>query len=203
MAVNGPMQIEGGNWQIFYKMLEASNATIKLNTSVSSISKSKSKYNVKTTTKDAASGETYTDEEPFDTVVLAAPYQFSDLEIEEGLVKRAPDSIPFVTLHVTLFASPCLLSPLYFNLTPGEVVPTSILTTLPPGEVPTDPESSVGSIGFFSITTLRAVINPETKQKEFLYKIFSPKVVTSSFLSDILGMPGKIVSPVALKLSHN
>jgi prenylcysteine oxidase / farnesylcysteine lyase len=191
MAIEGAMQIEGGNWQIFAGMLNASNTTTLLNTTVTSISKSKSKYSLKTTTPDTLTGEVLTNEEPFDTVILAAPLQFSSLDLPKGLLKRTPDEIPYVTLHVTLFTSPHALNETYFNLSPNEEVPSSILTTLPKDEdapLPSKPEDSAGSPGFFSISTLRSVINPGTLEKEYLYKIFSPKVVTSEFLSQILNV---------------
>jgi prenylcysteine oxidase/farnesylcysteine lyase len=190
MAIEGAMQIEGGNWQIFSGMLNASNAMTLLNTTVTSISKAKSKYFLKTTTS-TSTGEELINEEPFDTVVLAAPLQFSSLDLPKGLLKHTPDEIPYVTLHVTLFTSPHALNETYFNLAPNEEVPSMVLTTLPKDEdapLPDKPEDSAGSPGFFSITTLRSVINPETLEKEYLYKIFSPKVVTSTFLSQILNV---------------
>ena len=191
MAIEGAMQIQGGNWQIFDGMLKASNASILLNTTVSGISSgSEGKYNIKTSSQDA-SGALRNNEEQFDTVVLAAPLQYSGIELEKELLKRTPDEIPYVTLHVTLFTSPKTLDPVYFNLKPGAEVPSSVLTTLPPDEVPASPEDGVGSPGFFSISTLRVVINPNTLEKEYLYKIFSPKKVTSEFLTNILGVPGK------------
>jgi prenylcysteine oxidase / farnesylcysteine lyase len=202
MAIEGAMQIEGGNWQIFAGMLNASNATTLLNTTVTSISKSNSKYSIKTTTPDDLTGKVTTNEEPFDTIILAAPLQFSSLTLPPGLLKRTPDEVPYVTLHVTLFTSPHALNETYFNLSPSTKVPTSILTTLPKdAPLPTNPEDSVGPPGFFSISTLRSVINPETLEKEYLYKIFSPKAVTSGFLSQILNVDGP--PPYSFLPSHN
>ena len=192
MAIEGAMSIKGGNWQIFDGMLKASNATVRLNTTVGAISKEKGKYTVKALAKDSipVDGVLPYSEESFDTVVLAAPLQYSDIKVEKGLLKYTPDEIPYVKLHVTLFTSPHPLSGAYFNLAPGAEVPTTILTTLPPDEVPESPEKGAGSTGFFSISTLRTVINPKTLQKEYLYKIFSPEALTSEFLSAILDAPG-------------
>ena len=108
MAIEGAKSIEGGNWQIFNGMLKSSNASILLNTTVEEITKQKGKYNIKSSSKDAISHDIYTNEEPFDTVVLAAPLQFSDIKVEKDLLKRTPDEIPYVTLHVTLFTRPIL-----------------------------------------------------------------------------------------------
>ena len=199
MAIEGAMQIEGGNWQIFSGMLNASYATTLLNTTVTSISKSKSKYSVKTSTPDSVTGTVLTNEEPFDTVILAAPLQFSSIDLPKGLLKRIPDEIPYVTLHVTLFTSPHALNQTYFNLSPTDEVPSTILTTLPKEATPpSKPEDSVGSPGFFSISTLRKVINPESLEIEYLYKIFSPKAVTSDFLSQILNVDGTLPVPSSL-----
>jgi prenylcysteine oxidase/farnesylcysteine lyase len=195
MAVEGAMQIQGGNWQIFAGMLNASNASTLLNTAVTSISKSKSKYSLKTSTTDSLTGNLSTNEEPFDTIILAAPLQFSQLTLADDLIKHIPDEIPYVTLHVALFTSPHAINQTFFNLSPKDEVPSAILTTLPKdAPLPEKPEDSVGSPGFFSISTLRTVVNPETLEKEYLYKIFSPKAVTSSFLSEILNVDGKSLS---------
>ena len=182
------MQIEGGNWQIFDGMLRASNSTVFLNTTVEGIQRSnKGTYSIKSSSQDTKSGAKQLREALFDTVVLAAPLQFSDIEVEKNLFQYTPDKIPYVTLHVTLFTTSRTLSPSYFNLAPDAEVPTTVLTTLPPNEVPARPEDGVGSPGFFSISTLRTVVNPKTQQKENLYKIFSPRKVTPKFLSDIFG----------------
>ncbi|RDW63982.1 hypothetical protein BP5796_10484 [Coleophoma crateriformis] len=189
MAIEGAMQIQGGNWQIFDGMLKASNASVHLNSTVTKISKSNGKYMVKTSSRNTETDVIATNEEPYDTIVLAAPLQFSDIEIESGLLKNTPDKIPYVELHVTLFATPLTLNPTYFNLPPSGPVPNTILTTIPSYITPGNREDGVGKAGFFSISTLRTVINPKTLEKEYLYKIFSPKKITSDFLSDIFAIP--------------
>ena len=191
MAIEGAMSIKGGNWQIFEGMLNASNANVQLNTAVDLIAKEKGRYVVKTLRNNATSVAEILPhhEETFDTIVLAAPLQYSGITFEEDFLKHTPDMIPYVSLHVTLFTSLLPLNGAYFNLKPGAEIPTTILTTLPPDEVPADPQHGAGSIGFFSISTLRTVVNPKTLQKERLYKIFSPEKITPDFLSNILGAP--------------
>ena len=198
MAIEGAMQIEGGNWQIFDGMLKASNSTVLLETTVDRIRKNKGTYSIRTSFQDPNSEIRQTREDSFDTVVLAAPLQYSDIEVENGILEYTPDKIPYVTLHVTLFTSPHTLNPTFFNLAPDAEVPTTVLTTLPPNEVPEHPEDGVGSPGFFSISTLRKVVNPKTEQKEYLYKIFSPREVTPEFLSGILGISGSSPLPCHL-----
>lgn len=189
MAIEGAMSIQGGNWQIFDGMLKASNATVMLNSAVYAIANEKGKYVVKTLPNNATSAADILPhhEEIFDTIVLAAPLQYSGITLEKDFLKHTPDEIPYVKLHVTLFTSPLPLNGAYFNLAPDAEVPTTILTTLPPDEVPADPQHGAGSIGFFSISTLRTIVNPKTLQKEHLYKIFSPEKITSEFLANILG----------------
>lgn len=186
MAIDGAMQIKGGNWQIFDSMLKESNATVLLNNTVSGISKQHGKYLIKSYPNSAVRRAT---EESFDTVVMAAPLQFSNIKIEQGLLDRTPDEIPYVSLHVTLFTSLLTLSPEFFNLPADAEVPNTILTTLTPEEVPSDPSKGAGSPGFFSISTLRTVINPKTLQRENLYKIFSPQALDSEFLSKLFREP--------------
>jgi prenylcysteine oxidase/farnesylcysteine lyase len=171
-------------------MLKSSNATINLNTTVNAIARVNNKYSLSSTMLGALSSKT----ELYDTVILAAPYQYSDIDIEEGLLKKTPDKIPYVTLHVTLFASNLTFSPKFFGLDPDADVPTSVITTLPPGQVPAQPEDSVGKAGFFSMSSLRSVSNPVTLQTETLYKIFSPSPVTPEFLARVFDTKSKISS---------
>jgi len=192
MAIEGAMSIEGGNWQIFDGMLKLSNATVHLNTTISSIKKTNGKYVVTGSSKHPELGAIASDkvEQTFDTVVLASPLQFSDISIEKEMLKRVPDEIPYVQLHVTLFTSTHKLNPAFFGLAPNAEVPSTVLTTLPPDtETPADPTEGVGPAGFFSISTLRVLVNPKTLEKEYLYKIFSPKKIKPVFLSGLLGFP--------------
>jgi prenylcysteine oxidase/farnesylcysteine lyase len=181
MATSGATSIEGGNWQIFASMLNVS-ATTHLNTSITSISRQKDNTYVLTT----STGSTST----FDTVILAAPLQFSKLSIDP-LPPRIPDHIPYVRLHVTLFASPLRLDPAAFNMEAGKQVPQYVLTTLPVGETHGSDPNGVGSPGFFSISIVSSGLNPLStppNRPEYVYKIFSPSRVNSTFLSKVLGI---------------
>lgn len=179
MATNGAMAIKGGNWQIFANMLNASRASVHLNTVVSSISKLSENSNTYNLTLSSGASST------FDEIILAAPYQYSNLNISPA-PKHVPDEIPYMALHTTLFASPYLLDPAAFNLSPGTPVPQFVLTTLRPDEPPAD---NAGSPGFYSISMHASFINPYTPslRVEYVYKIFSPMAITSSFLSHIFG----------------
>jgi prenylcysteine oxidase/farnesylcysteine lyase len=177
MATNGAKQIEGGNWQIFAHMLKASHADVHLNTTIAQISKQQNgSYEITT-----HAGHTSI----FDDVILASPFQYSDLIIDPT-PKHVPDEIPYMALYTTLFSSPFALDRGAFNLDAGTPVPQNVLTTLPPSESPID---GAGSPSFYSISIVDAGLNPTSTPPrfEYIYKIFSPGRVNSTFLSHILG----------------
>ncbi|KAI3551390.1 prenylcysteine oxidase [Colletotrichum abscissum] len=201
LAPEGARQVIGGNWQVFQAMLQRSNATLHRNTSVTSIAvksgPSSSKYLL--STKDAhAEAEAESNQYPiaFDNVVIATPWQYGDISVSEDLFQHKIDEVPYTKLHVTLFASPFHLSPEYFGLEPGSKAPDSVLTTLGPDDEAKAGSEGAGKAGFYSVSTLRTVTNPDTLKDEFLYKIFSPKKVTAEFLSKLLGVevPASIVA---------
>lgn len=177
------MAVDGGNWQIFHKMVQRSGAGLLLNTSVVSIGRSlkqdgeQSRYSVRTKSQDTEEDYPVL----FDDVVLANPYQFSKISAEE-VIQTTIDEIPYVRLHVTIFASPYRYSPSFFGLKDAKDVPGTVLTTLGKGEDASAGVEGSGKAGFFSISTLRKVHNPETGNEEYLYKIFSPREVTPQFL---------------------
>lgn len=190
MATDGAMAVKGGNWQIFDGMLRTAGANVMLNTSVSWISRRKGgTYDVRSQSVPGLDVETDLEDE-YDTVILAAPLQFSGIDLS-GALTNLPDQIPYVKLHVTLFASPHKLSPLAFNLAAGSSVPETVLTTLAHGADRAQPGDEAGPIGFFSISTLWTVVNTATTppRKEYLYKIFSPAPLTSAFTARLLGLP--------------
>lgn len=189
MAPEGAMAVQGGNWRIFDHFVAASGAHVALNTSVSSITLGTKpgatypKYLISTKSDDGdeAAGVA------FDNVILATPLQFSGIKAASSVLETAIDEVPYITLHVTLFTSPLALDPKFLGLKPEAKVPTTILTTYAPTEDGSSGLEGVGKTGFFSVSTLRTVINPKTGKEEVLYKIFSPNEVTPSFLSSLLG----------------
>ncbi|KAK2004002.1 prenylcysteine oxidase [Colletotrichum falcatum] len=202
LAPEGAKQVIGGNWQIFSTMLQKSNATVQRNTSVTAIAlksrPSSPKYLL--STKGAHSeADAEAEQYPvaFDNVVIATPWQYGDINVSEDLFQQKIDEIPYTKLHVTLFTSPFRLSPEYFGLKPGSKAPDSVLTTLNPKDESKAGSEGAGKAGFYSISTLRTITNPDTLKDEFLYKIFSPEKVAAEFLSKLLGVevPESIVPP--------
>ncbi|KAI1344507.1 Prenylcysteine oxidase [Xylariaceae sp. FL0016] len=194
MAPEGAVAVAGGNWRIFAKMVETSCASLYLNTSVSSISTESSKntsfrrekYRIRTS-KGQENAKAEAHPMAFDDVVIATPYQFSDISHADDLLQQPIDDIPYATLHVSLFASPFRFSPAFFNLDAGAVIPISVLSTLGTNDAPQSGDEGVGSAGFFSATQVKVVTNPKTLSTEYVYKIFSPHKVTPEFLSRLLG----------------
>ncbi|KAJ8100700.1 Prenylcysteine lyase-domain-containing protein [Lipomyces tetrasporus] len=165
LAADEALQIEGGNWQIFEKMLQKSGAILRLGTVVSEIVNSKEssgKWEIRIAASDKV--------EKFDEVIIAAPYQQTGIGGSALGIKE----VPYITLYVTIFTSTKRLSPMYFGLKPGVPVPTMILTTLPD-------DNQAGSHMppvFNSISIIRYI--PE--KNEYVYKIFSPSRTTPEFL---------------------
>ncbi|KJZ77598.1 hypothetical protein HIM_02775 [Hirsutella minnesotensis 3608] len=197
-ATEGAITVNGGNWQIFDNMVRSSGAALYRNTSVASISFEKGvmkpgaprKYVVSTRDANApAAAAEHKYPTAFDHVVIASPWQFSDIKADAGVLKQQIDRIPYTKLHVTLFTSPYTLHPAFFNLEPGTRAPSSVYTTLSKDETPKQGAEGVGRTGFYSISMLRRVVNKRTDKAEYLYKIFSAAPVTPEFLSDVLGAP--------------
>lgn len=184
MAPEGAKAVVGGNWKIFDRMVAKSGAHVNLNTPVSSISvgtkpgAAKPKYLVNGGSAGVA----------FDNIVLATPYQFSDIKTSDDVIETTIDEIPYVKLYVTLFASPFKLSAEYLGLQPGAQVPTSVLTAFTKAADGSSGLEGAGKTGIFSISTLRSIMNPSTGKTEYLYKIFSPMEVTPEYLSSVLGV---------------
>ncbi|KAL7797267.1 hypothetical protein V8C37DRAFT_370547 [Trichoderma ceciliae] len=194
-ATDDAMSVNGGNWHIFEEMVKNSGATMYQNTAVSSIafakdktSSSAPKYEISTTSASSSSTEPEVVGTAFDDVIIASPWQFSNIEAGEGVIKHHIEEIPYTKLHVTLFTSPFTLHPEFFKLRPGSKAPSNVYTTLAEGEKAKEGAEGVGKTGFYSVSTLRTAINPKTNKTEFVYKIFSPKPVTPHFLSDLLGV---------------
>lgn len=181
MAADGAMAVHGGNWRIFEGMIRASGAEIKLGTDVSAVKKEKNGTMLLSFGDD--------DEQLlFDAVVVASPWQYAGIDASSLGLDHEPDTVPYVQLHVTLFTSPHLLSPAFFNLSPGSPAPQVILTTIPEGEPPQRGSAGVGRPGFFSISLLRPIANPHTQAEEYLYKVFSPQAINGTFLAALLGV---------------
>lgn len=187
MAAEGAMSIEGGNWKIFAGMLNASSTSTRISTTVTAITKNADNEWVVSW---KPQGSRHATSEIFDSVIIAAPYQQTDIKVTPEL-EKTPDVIPYVTLHVTLFSSSLRLDPTVFGLAAGTKTPAVILTTLNATENADETvrratgPASAGSAGFFSVSTLRTTERPEGK--EYIYKVFSPSEFTDADINRIIG----------------
>ncbi|KAJ5130592.1 Prenylcysteine oxidase [Penicillium bovifimosum] len=195
MATDGAVSVEGGNWRIFDGAIRASGANIKVNTTVSEI-KRNDDGTVRVSTKPNIASNL--EDEVFDDVVIAGPLQYSGISVSPPL-EHTPDEIPYVNLHVTLFASRHRISPRYFGLKDQDArAPETILTTLPEGlDLGSNP-AGVGPSDFWSISTLRTVDHPSVEpegeiQQHYVYKIFSPERPTAEFIARIMGLDSESV----------
>lgn len=199
MATDGAMAVRGGNWQIFQGMLSAAEANLILNTSVTEISRLENgSYMVHAISDEGSSNSRNSFVDQYDTVIIATPLQFAGISFTIN-PEHLPEEIPYVKLFVTLFASPHKISPDAFNLPPESSAPKVILTTLPRGQTALPNGDDVNRpdyghntpSGFFSVSTLRSVKNHAhiPSRDEFVYKVFSPKALNSTFLSRLLGFP--------------
>jgi prenylcysteine oxidase / farnesylcysteine lyase len=184
MAPEGAVRVDGGNWRLFSHMAHSGATSIHLNTTIDSIHRNSTSGSFTLHSSSTLKSSNFSD---FDEVIVAGPHQFTKISFKPSL-DNVPDEVPYVSLHVTLFTSPHFLSPAAFKLEPGAQVPLVVLTSLSEDEEPGQQTPYPGKAGFFSISLLRPVINPKTKKEEYLYKIFSPKVVTPHFLANVLGL---------------
>lgn len=186
-ATDGAMAVRGGNWQIFEKMIQASGAKLHRNTTVesinfqpdgkNSIARALKKYALSASGNEAV-------RTTFDDIIIATPWQFSNISVGRGIITHKIDEIPYKELHVTLFTSPYRLRTDLFGLPLGGTPPTNVYTTLKPG-TEADPEDPVGATGFFSLSTLRTVVNPATQKTEYLYKAFAPTETPPTLLDGL------------------
>ena len=175
-------------------MVKHSGAALNKNSTVSAITQDpkkrkggSSRYRI--STKDTANLTAEAEDYPvsFDNVILASPWQFSDINADETVISHAIEEIPYTKLHVTLFTSPYKLRPGFFGLEDSAKAPSNVYTTLASSEKPLQGAEGVGRTGFYSISTLRTVTNQQTEKPEFVYKIFSAEPVAAPFLSNVLG----------------
>jgi prenylcysteine oxidase/farnesylcysteine lyase len=184
VATEGAVAVEGGIWKIFEGMVQASAADVLLATTVTAIERHDDGTFTVTSKDDSTTTES---SEKFDTIILAAPYQYANLDITPK-PRIVPDVIPYVNLHVTLFTSPHYLASSGFGLDPEEKVPRMLLTTLQSDEHPGANTSYQAKAGFNSISLLGSHFNHTTGGDQYLYKIFSMEEISDAFLARILGL---------------
>ncbi|KAG0234654.1 hypothetical protein BGX31_004477 [Mortierella sp. GBA43] len=150
MAADNALQIQDGNFQIFEGMVGHSKAHVQLNTKIARVRRippvnigDDSRFEVTT-----VSGH----KEIFDTVVIAAPIQSTDIDFDLDLPPLP--KVNYRTIFATFVRGN--VNPHYFNATSAEKFPAHILTTN-------------GDAEFTSLSIQTKLSNGET-----VTKIFSP-----------------------------
>lgn len=162
-VTDGAMSIAGGNWQIFHEMVHRSGPEIKLNTSVTRVTQVSRGWEVCVVDDEC---------ETFRHVVIACPLSLSGIQVTP---EPQIESVEYVRLHVTLFATPLRPSSKYFKT--DKTPPGSILTTISP-DVEAPPEfQSLSIVG-------KRIVAGETI---LIYKVFSYGRVENETLSRVFG----------------
>lgn len=190
----GDMTIEGGHWTLFEGMVSASKAELNLNTTTFGARKMDWGGWI-LASQSASKGDDPQDGEyqEFDSIILAAPFQTSNIDIKGGQLAYIPDEIEYSPIHVTLFRSRRMLSRSYFSH--NDDVPETMLTTLGSDEYDglfqTTGVEGVGKVGFYSITSMKRLARLEETSgvivEEFLYKIISPGMIKDDQIYELLG----------------
>ena len=164
-------------------MIDRSGATLQLNSAVTRIQQTKTgSWTVRSATLNSRRPTEELHEEIFDLVVIAAPFQYTELSIVPSPL-QLPQPIPYIELYVTIFTSPHRLCPSFFGLEAANSVPELILTTTPDST-----SKQASEPPFFSLSAMTKVTNPATSQDEYAYKIFSKSRLDSAFLAALLGI---------------
>ncbi|KDN34630.1 hypothetical protein RSAG8_12292, partial [Rhizoctonia solani AG-8 WAC10335] len=172
MAANGAHSVAGGNWRVFERWVKESGAKVHLGTTVQQLRQGPmGKWHL------AVEGA---DEETYDAVVLAAPYNGTGIKLEApGLdPQTAFPPVNYVHLHVTLLATTAKhpQGSYFFPTAPETIVPQTILTT---ASGPIEPE--------FNSLTYHERIEREGQPPEYIVKIFSKSWVTGEWLERVFG----------------
>jgi len=179
MATDGAVTTVGGNFQIFAGFLDRSNAKVHLKTTVTAIQKDECgwRLDVEDTQVPGNFGTT----KPFDAVIVAAPHKSTNISFPSSSAKVPP--VPYVHLHVTLFAttSPSP-NPAYFKLPEESAVPSMILTSAE-GARQGGPEPDFNSMNYLQR------VSPD--REEWVVKIFSKKRIEDAWLEKVFGK-GKV-----------
>lgn len=203
----GDMTIEGGHWMLFEEMIRSSKAELNLNTTTFGARKMDWGGWVLASQPAGSDDPQDGDYQEFDSVILAAPFQTSNLEVKGGQLAHVPDDLEYSPIHVTLFRSNRKLSRSYFRH--NDDVPETMLTTLGSDEYDglfqTTGTEGVGRAGFYSITSVKRLARLETSGvivEEYLYKIISPGLIKDDQLYELLGASREETSVLAWTYRH-
>jgi prenylcysteine oxidase/farnesylcysteine lyase len=161
MAATGASGIAGGNFQLFEQFIKRSNATLHLNTRVTSI-KPKSASSDLWTVKSSRGSTDYK------AVILAAPFHSTGINVPASISEQIQPQ-PYVNLHVTLLATTASApSSSYFGL-PGSAEAPRVMLTSHQGQ--SKPEFN--SLSYHGLV----------REGEWAVKIFSEQEISDEWLA--------------------
>lgn len=156
-SANGK-HIEGGNYQIFEQMIEASGANLYLNNTVKKIEYRNS--------SDSQQAQWIIDDTEYDYVVMASPLNFSAISLPDHM--RSIPTIEYIDLYVTVIVSVKVMNGKYFGYHESRY--TNIV--------------DIGADHRFEAIHHIGV----TKKGDQIYKIFSRQALSLQESSTLLGL---------------
>ncbi|KAI0764680.1 FAD/NAD(P)-binding domain-containing protein [Fomes fomentarius] len=180
LAADGASTVVRGNRQIFQRFVNDSGATVFLDTTVQSVSRSSPSgpWLVKTSASD--------DARSYRAVILAAPFDQTGIRFTSTPQIAAVPAQAYVHLHVTLLTTTRpSANASYFNLPQGSAVPAMVLTTHNRARHGSGPEPEFNSLSY--LREVRTADLGEWRndqgQKEWVVKIFSKRRITDAWLA--------------------
>ncbi|KAG9049768.1 hypothetical protein FS837_009184 [Tulasnella sp. UAMH 9824] len=199
MVASGAAQVSGGNYRIFEEFIKRSGAKLHLNTTVSGLQKTISA----STGRQAwtLSGGSHIPSTAYDHVILAAPFAFSGITLEDSTALLP--KVEYVRLHVTLVSTTSPTArPERFGLQPGTHVGKFILTTknrrdtgssssvcdTPTSDPAVGPgcKQNLESKPDFNSISLHQTFE-RNGRKEYIWKVFSMDRKNDEWLEDVFG----------------
>ena len=184
LAAENAASVRGGNFQVFAQFLARSNATVHLNTPVTSL------------IQDAGSGAWLvgtggtTRARAYRAVILAAPFHSASIALTEpvlSLIAPVPEQ-PYLRLHVTLLSTSAPApNASYFGLAPGARAPTEVLTTHNRVRAGLGAEPEFNSMTYHGKIKRADGAPAELERDEWVVKIFSKRVIEDAWLENMFG----------------
>ncbi|CAE6428428.1 unnamed protein product [Rhizoctonia solani] len=167
LASGSSYSIKTGNFKVFEQFIARSGASLRLGTTVKSITKVGPKYLV----------ETSAGEEQYDAVIVAAPLPLTKIKFTDTATKPSSFAkVNYVHLHSTALTTtaPSLLSS-YFQVDSSSPLPGTILTT---GEYGSTPD-------FTGLRYQSTIVR--NGKIEYVVKIYSLEKISNSKLDKLFG----------------
>ena len=184
--------LNGGNIQLIERLIKLSDADLQLQKAVTKIRNSpagKYRLTVKKASQDCDADQSRTDEETdFDAIIIAAPLQMAQIEIDLGFPIIAASQRPYTSRSVTYFTSSEELSPAYFGLTSSSSIPSKIYTT---SSSSSSSSSNTLPPPFFSIEHSYANLPRQgcVLDSEDMYKVVTATPLANKTILSLLGYP--------------